>query len=243
MSDRFLPLPPPAVPVAREAVTLPLLLLTVAALGGVRVGPSGALALVPPSLMALLLATLLLAALVRSGAVAPGRLVNDRRAAIENTSGAVVLVADDVELAAEYFGTALQAMGEVISSETFVTSAAEYPALPEEELSTDRLDQPPAAPEGLLLASAPTLWSGPAVEHSPSLSFLAGDRPTALISVEDGRRLGIDSRDEVELEANGESVRAIAVIRTGVPPGSVFLTPAALAGGPVQIRAREAVTT
>ena len=94
MSDRLLPLtPPPAVPVAREAATLPLLLLTVAALGGVRVAPSGALALVPPSLMALLLATLLLAALVRSGTLAPGRLVNDRRVAIENASGAVVLVA------------------------------------------------------------------------------------------------------------------------------------------------------
>jgi NADH-quinone oxidoreductase subunit G len=116
-------------------------------------------------------------------------------------------------------------------------------ALAEEELPTDRLEQPPATPEGLLLASAPTLWTGPAVEHSPSLSFLAGDGPTALISVEDARRLGIDSRDEVELEANGESVRAIAVIRTGVPAGSVFLTPAALAGGPVQIRAREAVAT
>ena len=80
-------------PVAREAVTLPLLLLTIAGLGGVRVAPSGTLALVPPSLMALLLATLLLAALVRSGTLAPGRLVNDRRVALENSSGAVVLVA------------------------------------------------------------------------------------------------------------------------------------------------------
>ena len=70
------------VPGFREAVTVPLLLLTVAALGGVRVGPSGALALVPPSLMALLLATLLLAALVRSGTLAPGSLVNDRRATL-----------------------------------------------------------------------------------------------------------------------------------------------------------------
>jgi NADH-quinone oxidoreductase subunit G len=116
-------------------------------------------------------------------------------------------------------------------------------ALADEELPADRLEEPPAAPEGLLLASAPTLWSGPAVEYSPSLSFLAGDAPTALISVEDARRLGIDTHDEVELEANGESVRAIAVVRTGVPAGSVFLPPAALAGGPVQIRAREAVAT
>jgi NADH-quinone oxidoreductase subunit G len=114
-------------------------------------------------------------------------------------------------------------------------------ALPQEELPTDRLESPPAAPDGLLLASAPTLWSGPAVEHSPSLRFLATDDRTALISVEDARRLGIDSHDEVELEANGESVRATAFVRTGVPAGSVFLTPPALAEGPVEIRAREAV--
>lgn len=114
-------------------------------------------------------------------------------------------------------------------------------ALPQEELPTDRLEQPPAAPDGLLLASAPTLWGGPAVEHSPSLSFLATDDRAALISVEDAERLGIDSRDEVELEANGESVNAIAFVRTGMPAGSVFLTPPALAEGPVEIRAREAV--
>jgi len=116
-------------------------------------------------------------------------------------------------------------------------------ALPQEELPTDRLEQPPAAQDRLLLASAPTLWSGPTVEHSPSLSFLATHDRSALISVEDARRLEIDSRDEVELEANGESVRAIAIVRTGVPAGSVFLTPPALAEGPVEIRAREAVAT
>jgi NADH-quinone oxidoreductase subunit G len=116
-------------------------------------------------------------------------------------------------------------------------------ALPQQELATDRLEQPPAAPEGLLLASAPTLWSGPAVEHSPSLRFLAGDDRTALVSVADARRLGIDSRDEIELEANGESVSAIAIVRTGVPTGSVFVTPPALAEGPVEIRNREAVAT
>jgi len=114
-------------------------------------------------------------------------------------------------------------------------------ALPPEELSAGELEQPGAAPDGLVLASAPTLWSGPAVEHSPSLRFLATNDRSLLISVEDARRLGIDSRDEVELEANGESVRALAFVRTGVPAGSVFLSPPALTEGPVQIRAREAV--
>ncbi len=79
------------VPVGREALTLPLLFLTVAALGGVRVAQGGALALVPPSLMSLILATLLVGALVRSRALVPGRLVNDRRRPLENSSGVVVL--------------------------------------------------------------------------------------------------------------------------------------------------------
>ncbi len=113
-------------------------------------------------------------------------------------------------------------------------------ALQEAELSTSALEQPPAAPDGLVLAAAPTLWTGPAVEHSPSLRFLdTGDR--ALLSVEDARRLGVTNGDEVELAANGESVSATVVVRTGVPAGSVFLSPPGLADGPVEIRARQAV--
>jgi hypothetical protein len=81
------------IPVGREAVTLPVLLITVAALGGVHVAAGGGLALTPPSLMALVLAVLLMSALVRAGALVPQRLVHERRTPLENTSGAVVLVA------------------------------------------------------------------------------------------------------------------------------------------------------
>jgi hypothetical protein len=80
-------------PVGREALTLPLLLLTVAALGGVRVSQTGALALLPPSLMSLILGVGLLGVLVRSGTLVPARLDNDHRSAHENASGAVVLAA------------------------------------------------------------------------------------------------------------------------------------------------------
>ena len=94
MSQSLLPLPvDPVMPVGREAVTLPLLLLTVAALGGVRVAHGGALALVPPSLMSIILGTVLVSALIRSRALVPSRLVNDHRTPLENTSGVVVLVA------------------------------------------------------------------------------------------------------------------------------------------------------
>lgn len=94
MSQLLLPPAPDAgVPVGREAFTLPLLLLTVAALGGVRVAQGGALALMPPTLMSLILSTVLMAALVRSGALDPGRLVHDRRTPLENGSGVAVLLA------------------------------------------------------------------------------------------------------------------------------------------------------
>jgi NADH-quinone oxidoreductase subunit G len=113
-------------------------------------------------------------------------------------------------------------------------------ALDEPELPTDALEQPPAPSEGLTLASAPSLWSGPAVEHSPSLRFL-DTGPRVLLSVDDARELGVRNGDEVELSANGDGVRATAVIRTGVPAGSVFLSPPSLPEGPVELRAREAV--
>jgi NADH-quinone oxidoreductase subunit G len=115
-------------------------------------------------------------------------------------------------------------------------------ALQTDDLPTDPLEEPPAAPDGLVLAAAPTLWTGPAVEHSPSLRFLdTGDR--ALLSVEDARRLGLRNGDEVELAANGDTVSAIVVVRTGVPTGSVFLSSSGLAEGPVEIRTREAVAS
>ncbi len=82
-----------ALPVGREALTLPLLLVTVAAVGGVRLAPDATLALTPPSLISLILSVLLLSALVRSGALAAHVLVSEARTPLENTSGLVVVVA------------------------------------------------------------------------------------------------------------------------------------------------------
>ena len=75
----------------REAVVLPLLLLTIALIAGLRIG--AAVELTPPSLFALVLATLLIAALVRSGALAPDRLLHGSRSVIANANGAMVLFA------------------------------------------------------------------------------------------------------------------------------------------------------
>jgi NADH-quinone oxidoreductase subunit G len=113
-------------------------------------------------------------------------------------------------------------------------------ALQAEELSTERLEQPPAAPDGMILASAPTLWTGSAVEHSPSLRFL-DTGALVMLSIEDARRLGIQNRDEVELSTGGDRVSATVVVRTGVPAGSAFLSSSVLADGPVEITVRQAV--
>jgi NADH-quinone oxidoreductase subunit G len=110
-------------------------------------------------------------------------------------------------------------------------AAAELAA---EEDSSAALSDPPAAPGGLRAMSVPTLWSGPETEHSPSLRFLS-TRARAEISVEDARRAGVGDGDEVWVSVNGETVEATAAVRTGVPPGSLFLVGAGLPDGEVEL--------
>jgi hypothetical protein len=82
-----------------EIFYLPLLFLSVVLFGGMRVGTH--VVLVPPPLFTLVLAFLLLSVLVRTGALAPERLMNSTRSTLANISGAVVLVT--------MFGAATQA--------------------------------------------------------------------------------------------------------------------------------------
>jgi len=77
--------------VAFEAFYLPLIMLTVTLLGGLRVAER--VILMPPPLFALVLATLLLGILVRSGALAPERLMSAARSPAANLNGLVVLIA------------------------------------------------------------------------------------------------------------------------------------------------------
>jgi len=76
---------------AREAVILPSIFLTVAMFGGVV--PGAVLQWRPPSLFSLVLAVMLIAVLVRTGALAPERLMHAGRSALANSNGFVVLVA------------------------------------------------------------------------------------------------------------------------------------------------------
>jgi hypothetical protein len=75
----------------REALFLPLALLTVALFGGLEPGKSAPFS--PPPLFSLVLAVMLFAALVRSGALVPERLVHDSRTSLANANGAIVMLA------------------------------------------------------------------------------------------------------------------------------------------------------
>jgi len=79
--------------VVHEAITLPLLLWTVAMVAGARIGADGALRFVPPPLMSLVFSTLLVAVLVQSRAIAVSRLLAPGYTLLENVSGAVLLAA------------------------------------------------------------------------------------------------------------------------------------------------------
>ena len=70
---------------AREAITLPVLFLTVALFGGVRVADR--VTLLPPPLFALVLGLMLLGVLVKSGALSPDRLMSASRPALANRTG------------------------------------------------------------------------------------------------------------------------------------------------------------
>lgn len=77
-----------------EYVLLPTVFLTVALLGGVRVGAeAGALVFVAPPLVTLILAVMLLALFVRGGAVVLGRWLSGENSVLTNVSHALTLAA------------------------------------------------------------------------------------------------------------------------------------------------------
>lgn len=74
----------------REAVVLPLIFLTIALFGGLD--PGAADPWTPPSLFSLVLAVMVMAALVRSGTLAPDRLLHGSRSIVANANGFMVLL-------------------------------------------------------------------------------------------------------------------------------------------------------
>ena len=101
-------------------------------------------------------------------------------------------------------------------------AAPEAPSLPQ----AGELEEPPepVAPSNgdLRLGTTRSLWAGRETEHAPILRFLAPPQRVEL-SAQDGRALGVESGDEVEVVRNGSSVRGIAALRDALPPLSVYL--------------------
>jgi NADH-quinone oxidoreductase subunit G len=110
-------------------------------------------------------------------------------------------------------------------------------ALRAEEPSSEPLAEPPAAPGGLRLSVVPTLWTGPEIEHSPSLRFLS-TRARAELSVEDAREAGIANGDEIALSVDGVEAIAVAAVRSAVPAGSVFVSGVEIGDGEVTMSPR-----
>lgn len=73
-----------------EACVLPAIFLTVTLLGALR--PGGGASLVPPSPASLVAGVVLVAIVVRSGTLAPERLMNPVRTALANLNGLTVLL-------------------------------------------------------------------------------------------------------------------------------------------------------
>ncbi|MDQ6605022.1 MAG: NADH-quinone oxidoreductase subunit NuoG [Actinomycetota bacterium] len=80
------------------------------------------------------------------------------------------------------------------------------------------------APSGisLRLGTYRSIWASPEVEASPALHFAIA-RQQLELSPEDAGRLGIDHGSAVTVAQNGTRLSATAAVRTGVPPGTVFL--------------------
>ena len=76
---------------AREAIVLPLLFLTALLIGGLQIGRTTMI--VPPSPYVLVLGALLVRLAVRSGALAPDRLLASARSTLANINGGVLLAA------------------------------------------------------------------------------------------------------------------------------------------------------
>jgi NADH-quinone oxidoreductase subunit G len=102
-------------------------------------------------------------------------------------------------------------------------AAAKFPAPPAPEVPRTREPHgTPSSSGALRLGTYRPIWAAPEVEVSPSLHYTVASQ-RAEISPEDAQRLGIVSGERLEVSANGTRLRATAAVRSGVPPGTLFL--------------------
>jgi NADH-quinone oxidoreductase subunit G len=106
-------------------------------------------------------------------------------------------------------------------------------AFPEVEAGPFELEPPSpvASPNGRLrLGTFRSLWAAPECEVSPALKFLTTGGPRVELSPADAERLGVADGDRVRIAHDGVALEAEVALRSGVPPGSMFV-PEAIPGG------------
>jgi NADH-quinone oxidoreductase subunit G len=91
-----------------------------------------------------------------------------------------------------------------------------------EKPQTDGFISHPATNGALRLGTYRPIWASPEVEISPSLQYTVAHQQAEL-SPDDAQRLGISSGDALTVSSNGTRLTATASVRSGVPPGTVFL--------------------
>ena len=95
----------------------------------------------------------------------------------------------------------------------------------------------PAPADGRLrLATYRDLWVAEATEQSPALRFLLPKQRLELAPA-DAERLGVAQGDEVELSANGSSIRARVVVRERMLPGAGFVVEGIRDANPAELGA------
>jgi NADH-quinone oxidoreductase subunit G len=93
----------------------------------------------------------------------------------------------------------------------------------------------PVANGSLRLGTYRSIWSGPAVEHSPALRFVQARRVVEL-SEPDAQRLNVFDGEHVEVEGGGRGVEAVVAVRAAMPVGTVFMQDGAVEGPLVEVR-------
>jgi NADH dehydrogenase/NADH:ubiquinone oxidoreductase subunit G len=103
------------------------------------------------------------------------------------------------------------------------SAIGEHAPLPERSAPGPQPAEPPARkprPSGLRLVAYRPLFSGPAVERVPELSYQR-PQPVLEIAADDARARGITPGDDVDVRSNGTSARLRARISRTLPRGTV----------------------
>jgi NADH-quinone oxidoreductase subunit G len=101
-------------------------------------------------------------------------------------------------------------------------AAAAFPSVGDPPSIERKIAQPTGENGALRLGTYRSIWAAPEVEISPALQYTVAHQQ-AEISPQDAQRLGIVSGEILEISQNGTTLRAKALVRSGVAEGTIFL--------------------